>query len=407
MSAAGARIRRGILGMGSVAQAVHLPLLARRSDLFEVAAVCDIAPSVVHAMGDRYGVPRERRFTDYTAMLDAGGLDAVMLLQRGSHATAVTQAWEHGLPVFCEKPLAYTTEEVDALAELEPGLGRPGILVGYMKQYDPAVVAAAEVVSGIDDVRSIEVTVLHPPGASQLEFVHVVTPDEPYPAAEVAAYDAADARLREQAIGTVDDDLWRAYRGSLVHSLAHDLSVMRSLGAPPATFEHADIWRQASATQVRQTGRDTGSFGPLPPSISATGTLAGGGRFRLAWHFLPDFPAYRESVRVIHGAGVVELVFPSPYLLHAPTELTVSELDGRGAERRVLTRSVTEAFEEQLVAFADMVRDGVPPRSGLAAGRSDILDCQRIIAAYANRVGVSAGGEIGAVAERMRAGEAA
>ena len=126
------------------------------------------------------------------------------------------------------------------------------------------------------------------------------------------------------------------------------------------------------------------------------GTLPGGGRFGLAWHYLPDFPGYRETVRVVHGGGTVELVFPSPYLLHAPTELTVTTLDGE-AERRVVRRSITEAFETQLEAFHAMIREGVQPRSGLAEGRADILDCQRIVASYAARTGVPVGGEVGAL----------
>ena len=78
--------------------------------------------------------------------------------------------------------------------------------------------------------------------------------------------------------------------------------------------------------------------------------LAGGGRYTLAWHYLPDFPAYRETVRVVHGRGSVELVFPSPYLMHAPTELRVTSLDGE-AESTVVRRSTDEAFESQLEAF--------------------------------------------------------
>ena len=395
MSGAPRRLRLGILGVGSVAQAVYLPLLARRSDLFEVAAICDVGEVVLHAMGDRYGIARDRRFTRYEGMLAAGGLDAVLLLQRGSHARTVLAAWERGLPVLSEKPLAYTTAEIDDLATHVPDLGHPALLLGYMKQYDPAVEAAAEVVASIDDVRSVEVTVLHPPGGVQLEFVHVV--GGPLPEAATSAFAAEDAQLRALALGEVDDDLWRAYRGSLVHSFAHDLSVMRSLGTIPVSVEHADIWRQKSAHQIRDTGRDTESFGSHPPSIAANGTLESGGRYQLAWHYLPDFPAYRETVKVIHGAGTVELVFPSPYLMHAPTELTVTSLD-LGAERRVVRRSVADAFERELEAFAAMIHDGVPPRTGLDAARADIRTCQQIIAAYAARQRIAVGGEVGALA---------
>jgi myo-inositol 2-dehydrogenase/D-chiro-inositol 1-dehydrogenase len=153
---------------------------------------------------------------------------------------------------------------------------------------------------------------------------------------------------------------------------------MRSLRQRPLDVEHADIWRQASASQDRDPGRDR------PPSIQATGRLAGGGRYSLAWHYLPDFPAYRETVRVVHGRGSVELVFSSPYLMHAPTELRVTSLDG-AAERVDLTRSVEEAFETQLEAFARVVSGGAEPYSGLKECREDIGFCQKIVAAFAER----------------------
>ncbi|GGK81647.1 Gfo/Idh/MocA family protein [Mangrovihabitans endophyticus] len=391
-------VRLGVLGLGAVAQAVHLPLLARRPDLFTVTAITDIAPDVTEAMGERYGIAR--RFTDLGAMLDAGGFEALMVLHRGSHTEAVRAGFARGLPVFCEKPLAYTTAEVDSL--VEPDLGGPAVMVGYMKQYDPAVVEAARLLADVDDIRFVEASVLHPPGAAQLALARVVGPATPLPAEATAAGEAEDRRLWTDALGgTTDEPMWRAYRGALVSSLAHDLSIMRSFGCRPATVDHADIWRQSSAHTVRDPGRDRRSFGEHPPSIVANGTLAGGGRYSLGWHYLSDLPAYRETVRVVHGRGTVELVFPSPYLMHAPTELTVTTLDdaeaayGRDAERRITRRSTTEAFERQLEAFHDMVRNGTPPRSTLAEGRADIHDCQRIVAAFAARTGLALGGEIG------------
>jgi myo-inositol 2-dehydrogenase/D-chiro-inositol 1-dehydrogenase len=86
--------------------------------------------------------------------------------------------------------------------------------------------------------------------------------------------------------------------------------------------------------------------------------------------------------------------------MNAPTELAVTTLQG-DSERRVVQRSITEAFETQLEAFVAMVREGVPPKSGLVDGRADILDCQRIVARYAARVGEAVGGEVGAIAAAL------
>jgi predicted dehydrogenase len=392
-------VRIGLLGLGAVAQAVHLPLLARRPELYTIAAIADLSGEVTDAVGSRYGIPADRRFGSLDDMLDAGDLDAVMILSRGSHAEAVLACFARGVTVFCEKPLAFTLAEVDELIEAEPDLGHPAILLGYMKEYDPAVLAAIDALADVDDVRSVEASVLHPTGASQLAFAHIVGATTPLAESAVAAIDEEDRRLWRAAVGDADDALWRAYRGSLVSSLAHDLSVMRRLDLGIENIEFADMWRQTSEHAVRDVGRDRKSFGEHPPSISAVGRLAAGGRFSLTWQYLPDFPAYRETVRVVHGSGTVELVFPSPYLMNAPTELTVTGVDG-DAERRVVRRSITEAFETQLEAFYEMIRSGKPPASGLAEGRADILLCQQIVASYAERLGIPVGGEVGALIGR-------
>lgn len=390
-------VRLGVLGLGAVAQAVHLPLLARRPELFRLAGIADLSRGLCDLMGERYNVPPSRRFGSLEELLAAGGLDAMLVLNRGSHARQVAAVAAAGLPMLCEKPLGYTTAEADGLAGLMPA---PVMLLGYMKQYDPAVAAARAALAGIDDIRSVDVTVLHPTGASQLALARVVPPPAPLPARAQREADEEDRLLAAAALGEgYDESLWRAYRGALVSSLAHDLSVLRSLRQRPCGVEHADIWRQASARGGRDPGRDRRSFGDHPPSIQASGRLAGGGRYTLAWHYLPDFPAYRETVRVVHGRGLVELVFPSPYLLHAPTEVRVTSLDG-GAERTDLTRSAEEAFESQLEAFARLVRDGVRPYSGLTEGRADIGLCQSIVAAFAERTGVPVGGEIGSLTSR-------
>ena len=55
------RVRLGILGLGAVAQAVHLPLIERLRDAFEVHAIADVSPGLVADIGERYRVPAGRR----------------------------------------------------------------------------------------------------------------------------------------------------------------------------------------------------------------------------------------------------------------------------------------------------------------------------------------------------------
>ena len=150
-----------MVGLGAVAQAVHLPLLARRPDLFLIHAIADASPSTVTAIGDRYAVPPAARHPSLEAMLAAGAIDGVLVLTTGSHGAAALVVLDAGVAVLCEKPLAFTLAEADRLAA-HPAADR--LLLGYMKQYDPAVRRAAAVLREGAAIRAVDVTVLHPTG---------------------------------------------------------------------------------------------------------------------------------------------------------------------------------------------------------------------------------------------------
>ena len=63
-------LRVGVAGLGIVAQAVHLPLLARRWDLFEISALCDLSASRCARLGERYGVPASRHYSSVDDMCE-------------------------------------------------------------------------------------------------------------------------------------------------------------------------------------------------------------------------------------------------------------------------------------------------------------------------------------------------
>lgn len=395
----GRPLRLAVAGLGAVAQAVHLPLINRRPDLFKLVSVFDVSPTLREQVGGRFGVPATRQYASLETMLDAEPVDAVMILTGQSHAPAVVAAFARGYPVFCEKPLAFTQAEVDQIeAAIPPRLETAPLFLGYMKQYDPAVTEAVRLLGEIDEICAVDITVLHPTGASQLEFAHLV----PFVHDAPDAADAAAERDRAThlaALGAQDNAVNRLYSGALLSSLAHDLSLLRLMTGPPADIGYVDVWTAASSTTRREVGRDIRALGEQPPSIAITGRLPGQARVSMRWHYLADYPAYRETVTVHHGAGSLELVFPSPYLLNTPTRLTVIDYAG-GFERRSVHRSVTEAFEIQLEAFYQMVTEGRPPLSSIADGRTDVVTCQQIMSCYAARIGVQLGGEAGQVMTR-------
>ncbi|GAA4562897.1 hypothetical protein GCM10023176_05650 [Micromonospora coerulea] len=375
MTEAGKRVRMAVAGLGVIARTVHLPLLRRRADLFDVVALSDLSPSRLAELGDRYGVDPARRYADAATMLAGGGYDAVLLATSGSHGELAAAALGRGLPVLCEKPLAYTVAETDRLT----GSGA-ALMVGYMKQYDPAVAEAARLldeIGGPAAVHAVEVTVLHAAGDQQLAFANLAPAPRDVPPAELARLREADDGLLDAAVG--GDRGARTLYQILINSVSHDLSLLRLFTGAPATVDHVATWPLAPD-------------GPAEPSVEISGRLPDGGRYGIRWLNLPDCPAYRETVTLHHARGALELVFPSPYLLNAPTTLTAVDRRGDG-ERRTAFRSVTEAFEQELVAFHAMVTEGARPLSGIAEGTADVRTSQQVVRRYGELTGAAIGGE--------------
>jgi len=376
-------VRVAVIGLGSVAQAVHLPLLERLSDRFRIAAIADLSPSLVETIGARYGVPTEDRATDAESLLASDRIDAAIILTSGSHGALAAAALEAGLPVFVEKPLAFTIAEADSLAAIVTRTGGR-VQVGYMKLYDPAVVMAGRAIAegaaaGRPGVRSVEVTVLHPTSGAQLAQARLLPVPGDLPAARLAAIRSTADALRAAALGVVPTELGRLYSEILLGSVVHELALIRVFVGDPVSVDHVDVWPD----------------GVWPPSVAIAGRLPGAARFSIRWHFLPEYPDYRESVRLHFEDGSIELLFPSPYLLHAPTLLTVTDVAGEGS-RDSHHRSVVEAFEQELGAFHTLVTEGTAPAAGIAEGRADIVTCQRIAATFGASRGIAVGGEAAA-----------
>ena len=357
-------VRVAVVGAGGIAQAVHLPLLQRNRDRAEIAALVDLSAHRRDVLGERYGIPEGSRFARVADLADAvrsGSLplDAAILATSGLHCADAALLLGCGLAVLSEKPLAYSARELD---ELERAAARLGIdlaqrlRVGYMKEYDPAVAAAREHLVG-SRVRAVTIEVLHPADGRQLDFARLLAPETDIAVDELRRLTRLfDAETRATA-GDVPDDLRRIFSSVLLGSVVHDIALLRHLGLPLETVTHAS-W----------------SGGGFPGSVTASGTTAGGMvPWQLGWHFIAEYPEYRETITVHHETGTTTLVFPTPYLLNAPTRLvTDSVAHPLGHVVTETTWPQAEAFERELYALLAMSA-GVPTSgSSVAEARADL-----------------------------------
>lgn len=129
----GKKLRIGMVGLGFIS-AMHLEGYVKCSEV-EIAAFCDIIPERAQKAAAKYGVPDAKVYTDYGKMIANEKLDAISVCtENNMHAEITIAALNAGIHVFCEKPMAITGAEADAMVTASKKNGRK-LSVGYQLRF--------------------------------------------------------------------------------------------------------------------------------------------------------------------------------------------------------------------------------------------------------------------------------
>jgi predicted dehydrogenase len=110
----------GLLGTARINRSLIPPL--RASERNRLLAVASRTPETAAAYAREWGI--ERAHGSYEALLADPEIDVVYIpLPNGAHAEWAVRAARAGKHVLCEKPLAITTSEVDAISAAAQGAG--------------------------------------------------------------------------------------------------------------------------------------------------------------------------------------------------------------------------------------------------------------------------------------------
>ena len=111
------RLRGAIAGFGFIAEKGHLPAYLSRPDRFAIVAVADICEAR-RRVAEKL-IPGVRTYATVAAMLDGEkGLDFIDIATPPSdHAQIAHAAFDRGLHVFCEKPIATSAKDAQAMLE--------------------------------------------------------------------------------------------------------------------------------------------------------------------------------------------------------------------------------------------------------------------------------------------------
>jgi predicted dehydrogenase len=375
------RIRLGIVGLGAIAQTVHLPNLRTLDDRFRVCHVCDASGELAASIAAE--LPGAVRIsTDWRDLCADSSLSAVLLLTPGAHSEPALAALRAGKHVLAEKPLCVTQAEAAHLATAAAEAGRV-LQVAYMKMYDPVLPRARASLAELGALRVVRVTVLHPSDECQVEHALI----RRFPVSDPGLVEAADAYAAARTAEALGADapagLATLYNDVLLGSVIHELSLLRALGFPPPAS-----YRYANARPLI-TGRPATS----PPCLLAVGDLGDDIELQLAWSWLPDYPEYTEELAVFGQAGRLYLDMPGPYLPAQRARLRVERAVGDERVTTTYHSNYITAFVHELAAFADSVQDGAPVLSDAAGAGADTRSLQAMTAAIGADAGVKLGGE--------------
>ncbi|MFE1629565.1 Gfo/Idh/MocA family protein [Brevibacillus reuszeri] len=141
------KIRAGFIGCGAHAFRNVYPTFDYAP--IDLVAVCDLNADRAEIYRQRFGA--EHMYTDYREMIQREKLDAVFVVLnfdkegRPLYPKIIPDLLRAGLPVWMEKPAAYTAEEVEQMLEVEAKSGQ-FVLVANKRYFYPTFVRAKQII---------------------------------------------------------------------------------------------------------------------------------------------------------------------------------------------------------------------------------------------------------------------
>lgn len=142
------KVRYGVVGLGWFAQVAILPAFAHAARNSQLVALFSDDPEKLKKLGRKYGIDPARLFgyEDYDRALRSGELDAVYIaLPNHLHRDYTVRAARAGVHVLCEKPMAVTEKDCDAMIRAAAD-GGVRLMIAYRLHFEKANLEAVELV---------------------------------------------------------------------------------------------------------------------------------------------------------------------------------------------------------------------------------------------------------------------
>ena len=142
------RVRYAVVGLGHIAQIAVLPAFAHAGENSELVALFSDDAEKLSKLGRKYRLEHLFDYDEFEAGLEAAAVDAVYIaLPNHLHREYTERAANAGVHVLCEKPMAVTEEDCEAMIEV---CDRNGVklMIAYRLHFEEANLRAVELVQG-------------------------------------------------------------------------------------------------------------------------------------------------------------------------------------------------------------------------------------------------------------------
>jgi len=147
----GVRVKVGVIGAGNYATSYLLPHV-REHPLLQPGALCTGSGISAAKTAQKFGF--EAADADVETVVDQS--DAVLIATRhNDHATYVIKALEKGKPVFVEKPLAISEEQLEGVIKAAAKAGAGSVMVGFNRRFAPATALVKGHFAAVKSARQI------------------------------------------------------------------------------------------------------------------------------------------------------------------------------------------------------------------------------------------------------------
>lgn len=360
-------VKLGLVGLGEVAQLIHLPILQRLTEMFTLAGAYDPSPSVAGSVSARWGI--QQVFDSVEAMIAAPDIDALLIMSpdqyHGVHARAALKAGKH---VLIEKPCCLTKEDLATLSDVAEQTDRVA-MVGYMRRFAPAFLEAKKRLPAFSDITYVRVRDVICEGPWYFRQTDtVVTPDEDIPERLLQESRQLRSAMMDSVLGPNAPVEFKTAYSVLTGLSSHSLSAMRDLLGSP---------KHVIAAEIKQGG-------------SQITALFDYGHFTAIYEcMIGDVVRFEAGFEINARYSRLAFEYPTPYIRNLPMVLDIQNSTDHDNSLTRLGPFHQDPFDVELRAFYAAITQGGENRTPPSDSMPD-LDLFAAIVAAAQRAGFSA-----------------